>query len=47
MNRFGPGSSDKMDQIIREGKRRHVDGIMISSSDAKWRTVNRSVVDNK
>ena len=46
-NGFGPGSSDKIDQIIRESKRRHVDGIMISLSDTRWGTVNSSVIENK
>ena len=46
-NGFGPGSSDEIDQIIRESEGRHIDGIMISSSDTGRGTVNRSMIENK
>ena len=41
-NGFGPGSTDKIDQVIRESKSRNVDGAMISSSDTRWRKVKIS-----
>ena len=46
-NGFGPGSSEKIDQVIKEIKRRHVDETMISSSDTRWRTVDKSTIGNK
>ena len=46
-NGFGPGSNDKIDQVIRESKRRNIDGAMISSSDTRWGTVNKSIIENK
>ena len=40
-NSFGPGSNDKIDQVIKESKGRDIDGIMINSLDAIWETVNK------
>ena len=34
-NGFGPGSNDKIDQVIRESKSRSVDSIMISLSGTR------------
>ena len=34
-NVFGSGSSDKIDQVIRESESKNVDGIMISSSHTR------------
>ena len=36
---------NKIDQLFRESKSRNVDGIVISSSDARWVTVNKSVIE--
>ena len=41
-NGFGPGSKNKMDQLIRENKRRDDNGVIISSSDTRWDTVNKN-----
>ena len=34
-NGFGPGSKDKIDQLVRESKGRDVDEVIISSSDTR------------
>ena len=46
-NGFGPGSKDKINQLIIESKGRHNDGVMISLSDTRWGMVNSSVIENK
>ena len=35
-NGFGPRSNSKIEQVIKERKRRDVDEILISSSCARW-----------
>ena len=40
-NSFGPRSNNKIDQVIKEGKRRGIDGIMTSLSDTRCRTIKK------
>ena len=41
-NVFGPRSKNKKYQVIKESKRREIDGIMISLSNARWGNVNKN-----
>ena len=33
--------------IIRESRKRSIDGVLISSSDTRWGTVNKNIIEDK
>ena len=46
-NGLGPQSSCKLEQIKKESNVRKIDGVMISSSDARWNMKNKTMMTNK
>ena len=46
-NGFGLGSSFKIEQATKERKSREVDGNCISSSDARWGSANKTIMENE
>ena len=46
-NGFGPRSNDKIDQIIQDSRDRNIDVVLIGSSDTRWGTLNKNVIESK